>query len=251
MKPAAILLLVGVTLASVAWFLSGSGSGASTVQRAAFAPRLAPGPEGQTTSLGDQSGGIRLTAAEEIPSAAAGASDLSRPTAPPAMSGALGPGTIPSGGQIPQAEDFDTFENSAIPLPSTPATGSRVTGMAASATGSDSRPQPLIPATPAAESPVSPPLAVPAGARLPALFLDERPLPPPQRRVLDRVANEFIDAVAGDPSGQNRALWESAREAADQQYIKLYGHAAYNALHLRAAKEAVREQRATATPTAP
>lgn len=121
----------------------------------------------------------------------------------------------------------------------------------ATVTGSDPRPQTLVPATPAAESAVSPPLAVPAGARLPALFLDERPLPPPQRRVLDRAANEFIDAVAGDPSGQNRALWENAREAADQQYIKLYGHAAYNALHMQAAREAVREQRATATPTAP
>ena len=251
MKPAAILLLVGVTLAAAAWFVSGSGSGASTVQRAAFAPRLAPGPEGQTTSLGGHSDGIRLTAAEGIPSPAAEASDLSRPTAPPAVSGVLGPGTTPSGGQIPQAEDFDTVENSAIPLPSTPATGGRVAVMAASAAGSDSRPQSLIPATPAGESSVSPPVAVPDGARLPALFLDERPLPPPQRRVLDRIANEFIDAVASDPSGQNRVLWETAREAADKQYIKLYGHAAYNALHMQAAKEAVREQRATATPTAP
>lgn len=103
---------------------------------------------------------------------------------------------------------------------------------------------PLIPATSVGETPVSPPLAVPVGARLPALFLDERALPAPQRRVLDRVANEFIDAVSSDPSGQDRILWESAREAADQQYIKLYGHAAYNALHMQAAKEAVREQRA-------
>jgi hypothetical protein len=69
--------------------------------------------------------------------------------------------------------------------------------------------------------------------------------------VLDRVANDFVDVVASDPSGQNRALWESARAAADQQYIKLYGHAAYNALHLQAAKDALREQRATATPTPP
>jgi hypothetical protein len=83
------------------------------------------------------------------------------------------------------------------------------------------------------------------------LFLDERPLPPPQRRILDRIANDFMDAVAVDPAGQNRDLWETARETADQQYIKLYGHAAYNALHLRAAREAVREQRSTATTTAP
>jgi hypothetical protein len=89
----------------------------------------------------------------------------------------------------------------------------------------------------------SPPFMVPPGARLPALFLDERSLPPPQRRVLDRIANEFIDAVATDPLGQNRALWEKARNVADTKYIKLYGHAAYNALHMQAAREAVLSQR--------
>jgi hypothetical protein len=94
-------------------------------------------------------------------------------------------------------------------------------------------------------------VVVPPGARLPALFLDERPLPAAQRRVLDRVANDFIDAVASDPSGQDRALWEAARAEADRQYIKLYGHAAYNSLHMQAAKEALRERRATATPPPP
>jgi hypothetical protein len=100
---------------------------------------------------------------------------------------------------------------------------------------------------PLAASSVSPPIVVPQGAKLPALFLDERPLPAPQRRFLDRVANEFIDAVAVDPGGQNRALWEAARAEADRQYIKLYGHAAYNALNLQSAKEALREIKNKAT----
>jgi hypothetical protein len=100
---------------------------------------------------------------------------------------------------------------------------------------------------PLAESSVSPPIIVPQGAKLPALFLDERPLPAPQRRFLDRVANEFIDAVAVDPGGQNRAAWEAARAEADRQYIKLYGHAAYNALNLQSAKEALREIKNKAT----
>lgn len=92
---------------------------------------------------------------------------------------------------------------------------------------------------------LSPPRMVPPGARLPVVFLDLRALPIPQRRALDRMANDFIDAI--DSSGEHDySAWEAAREAADRQYIKFYGQAAYNALHLQAAKEAVRERRATA-----
>lgn len=104
-----------------------------------------------------------------------------------------------------------------------------------------------LPRGPLTASSVSPPIVVPQSAKLPALFLDERPLPASQRRFLDRVANEFIDAVAVDPGGQDRALWEAARAEADRQYIKLYGHAAYNALNLQSAKEALREIKNKAT----
>lgn len=96
-------------------------------------------------------------------------------------------------------------------------------------------------------SPVSgpPAVSVPGGAQLPALFHDERPLPAPQRRALDRIANEFIDAVSTNTAGSDGlATWNAARASADQKYITLFGHAAYNALHLQAAKEAVREKRA-------
>lgn len=115
------------------------------------------------------------------------------------------------------------------------------------------------------------PLPVPPGAQLPALFRDARPLPAPQRRALDRIANEFIDkvVVAGNekedaleienavekPLGSPRKevkdpveavasrVWESARASADRQYITLFGHAAYNALHMQTAKEAARERK--------
>lgn len=94
-------------------------------------------------------------------------------------------------------------------------------------------------------SAISLPHTVPTGAQLPAAFLDQRELPLPQRRAIDRMANEFIDAVSADIVGSNElAAWNSARASADQKYITLFGHAAYNALHLQAAKEAVREKRA-------
>jgi hypothetical protein len=90
-----------------------------------------------------------------------------------------------------------------------------------------------------------PELSVPRGAQLPALFHDDRPLPAPQRRALDRLANEFIDAVSSAPVGNDEvAVWNEARAVADRRYITLFGHAAFNALHLQAAKEAVQEKRA-------
>lgn len=98
----------------------------------------------------------------------------------------------------------------------------------------------------AAPPAASPAVSVPPGERLPALFYDERPLPPPQRRALDRLANEFIDAVEAGGSTASPGAWSAARAKADRQYITLYGHAAYNALHLQAAKEAAREARAAA-----
>jgi hypothetical protein len=103
-----------------------------------------------------------------------------------------------------------------------------------------------VAAPPAASPAASPAVSVPPGERLPALFYDERPLPPPQRRALDRLANEFIDAVEGGGSTASSEAWSAARAKADRRYITLYGHAAYNALHLQAAKEAAREARAAA-----
>jgi hypothetical protein len=100
----------------------------------------------------------------------------------------------------------------------------------------------VLPATYATNSSsLSPPVTVPHGERLPALFYDERALPPPQRQALDRIANEFIDSVG--EGGAGSADWAVARERADRQYLILYGHAAFHARHLQSAQEAVAEQR--------
>lgn len=95
-------------------------------------------------------------------------------------------------------------------------------------------------------------IPVPSGARVPAIFYDETPRAAPQQRMLDRIAREFNDAVSraappgGHPSSQAdlAEIWHAAAERADQQYINLYGFAAWHELHLRGAKEALRERKA-------
>lgn len=96
-------------------------------------------------------------------------------------------------------------------------------------------------------------IPVPPGEKVPALFLDEAPRPLPQQKMLDRMAAEFNEAVSNPPPGVSvEEVWEQARLSADEKYRILFGYAAYNAHHLQAAKEAVREKRAlqaTAPPT--
>lgn len=88
-------------------------------------------------------------------------------------------------------------------------------------------------------------IEVPAGEKVPAVFYEVEPKPAPQQKMLDRIAAEFNQTVANPPPGVPKQLvWEGARRRADEQYIKLYGHAAYNDRHLQAAREAVREKRA-------
>jgi len=96
-------------------------------------------------------------------------------------------------------------------------------------------------------------IPVPPGAKVPALFLDEAQRPLPQQKMLDRMAAEFNEAVSNPPPGVSvEEVWEQARLSADEKYRILFGYLAYNAHHLQAAKEAVREKRAlqaTAPPT--
>lgn len=88
-------------------------------------------------------------------------------------------------------------------------------------------------------------IPVPPGEKVPALFLDEHPRPAPQQKMLDRMAAEFNEAVSKPPLGVSaEEAWEQARLNADEKYLKLFGYAAYNAYHLQAAKEAVRERQA-------
>jgi hypothetical protein len=88
-------------------------------------------------------------------------------------------------------------------------------------------------------------IPVPPGAKVPALFLDEGQRPLPQQKMLDRMAAEFNEAVSNPPPGVSvEEVWEQARLSADEKYRILFGYVAYNAHHLQAAKEAVREKRA-------
>lgn len=248
MKRAPIFVLAGAILAATAWFLTDRGSGLPAAEGIS-AP---PPPAREKESL------ARIPNGEDVGDSRArvAAGQSSAVVAAPEQSGSANPTrssaqSVPNAGPLAPTELSGDIEDPSLPLPVFPTSDSQATGGPGSTPATDAAPQLLVPVTPAGASTVSPPVVVPPGARLPALFLDERPLPAAQRRVLDRVANDFIDAVASDPSGQDRALWEAARAEADQQYIKLYGHAAYNSLHLQAAKEALRERRATATPPPP
>jgi hypothetical protein len=88
-------------------------------------------------------------------------------------------------------------------------------------------------------------IPVPPGVKVPALFLDETPRPVPQQKMLDRMAAEFNEAVSNPPPGVSaEEAWEQARLHADEKYLKLFGYAAYNAYHLQAAIEAVKEKKA-------
>jgi len=88
-------------------------------------------------------------------------------------------------------------------------------------------------------------IEVPAGEKVPAVFYQVEPKPAPQQKMLDRIAAQFNETVANPPPGvPKQQVWEDARRRADEQYLQLYGHAAYNARHLQAAREAVREKRA-------
>jgi hypothetical protein len=87
-------------------------------------------------------------------------------------------------------------------------------------------------------------LVVPTGAKVPAVFLEDRPLPAPQRGFLERVADRFIETVSQAAPGQEQEVWEEARNKADQEYIKLYGFEEFDALHRSAALDALPEKRA-------
>ena len=101
------------------------------------------------------------------------------------------------------------------------------------------------PATGAASGAPEMVIKVPAGEKVPAVFYETDPKPAPQQKMLDRIAAEFNETVANPPPGvPEQEIWEQARRRADEQFLKLYGHSAYNARHLQAAREAVREQRA-------
>jgi hypothetical protein len=132
-----------------------------------------------------------------------------------------GQSTEVAGGRTPQVPSTQV-----IPLPAFAAGGAPANGGAASGV-----PEMVI--------------EVPAGEKVPAVFYEVEPKPAPQQKMLDRIAAQFNETVANPPPGvPDQQVWEDARRRADEQYLQLYGHAAYNARHLQAAREAVREKRA-------
>lgn len=91
-------------------------------------------------------------------------------------------------------------------------------------------------------------IIVPNGAKVPAVFLEDRPLPAPQRGFLERVADQFIETVSQAAPGQELEVWEAARNSADQEYIKLYGFEEFDTLHRSAALDALREKKVSGQP---
>ncbi len=95
-------------------------------------------------------------------------------------------------------------------------------------------------------------IPVPAGAKVPALFQDDTPKPPQQMKALDRIASEFEQNVNEIPAGMTQEdVWEAARLIADERYMTLFGYQAYNQYHIKAAKEALKENRARSNATGP
>ncbi len=97
-------------------------------------------------------------------------------------------------------------------------------------------------------------LNVPAGAVVPAAFVDKTPRTPQQQKALDEILTDFDTNVSTPQPGVSETEnWNTARQIADQRYLTLFGYQAYNQYHLQAAKEALNEKKAVVSqpPTTP
>ncbi len=95
-------------------------------------------------------------------------------------------------------------------------------------------------------------IAVPVGERLPAAYYDEMATTPQQKNALNRLLIEFEKNISeGLEQGMDEIeVWRAAREIADKRYLTLFGFAAYNSYHIKAAKEALQEKRKIADESA-
>jgi hypothetical protein len=84
-------------------------------------------------------------------------------------------------------------------------------------------------------------ILVPTGAKVPAVFLEDRALPAPQQKALERIADRFIESVLQAGPGKEQEVWEAARNSADQEFMKLYGFDELDLLQRGAALDALRE----------
>ena len=91
-------------------------------------------------------------------------------------------------------------------------------------------------------------LPIPEGTTAPAAFYDAADRPEPQQRALARIQEQFLEQLSRRTPGMSEEeTWAAAKEAADRQYVKIFGFANYQTLSLQAAKEALAEKRAAGT----
>ena len=63
---------------------------------------------------------------------------------------------------------------------------------------------------------------------------------------MEQVIKEFEKNIAEVPAGFTEGdVWDISREIADERYITLFGFEKFNQMHLSAAKEALKERKAT------
>jgi hypothetical protein len=99
-------------------------------------------------------------------------------------------------------------------------------------------------------------LEVPTGARVPIAAMEGGgELTPQQQVAVDEILQDFKKEIVelqtageGGAASANDA-WEAARKRADERYRILFGDAAYNAMQIQAAREALAEKQRQADGT--
>ena len=106
-----------------------------------------------------------------------------------------------------------------------------------------------------ANKPAANDIAVPNGARVPAVLMDGGgPDDSPETKaIINAIIEEFAEKIKEAQKANRNAeeAWEEARETADERYRQFFGFEAFNAASLQAAGEAYEEATAQSPPTAP
>lgn len=201
---------------------------AGSVQASASFPTAAPAGSAVARSRST------LTAAEQPSAGESARAATANTSAPQPRAEAANP----PAGPIPTAISLATTATSAAAPgdPEAPQTASAGNGSNESAT-----PAPAPAGTEESNIPV------PAGAIVPAILYDNDPKTPQQQAAVERIISEFEKNISEIPSGYSPSeVWEAARHIADERYLTLFGYEKFNQTHLSAAKEALKERRATA-----
>jgi hypothetical protein len=226
----AIVLLAGGIVVSAGWLLTPPSPGSAVENKPL------PGPHGiQRNAPG-------VWPATDASQPTGNPSDSVRPALPSARVDRLMDGDEPGAPRIAQ-----NGRGPADPLPEAAPQAARAPLPSSPPASSPAAPSAMVPAAglPTGVGGTEIAVAVPPGERAPAVFYDESPRPEPQMRMLDQIAREFNDLVAQPVPGYTaEQIWRAARDWADERYLYFFGWDAWHALHLSAAKEAVREKEA-------